>query len=54
MQYKVFYEQASYMFEAIENLEKEVKMLIADGWKPLCGISISSDASAYACQTMVK
>lgn len=56
MQYQIVCGQDSDMRYALKGLEKEVKKLCQEGWKPQGGISIASnDYDWYcACQAMVK
>ena len=57
MQYQVVCGQDSSMRCAMEELEKKVKKLCQEGWKPQGGISIAVNEEHewyYACQAMVK
>lgn len=56
MQYKVVCCQDCWVQDALEKLEKEVKNLCKEGWKPQGGISIAvKDYDwCYVCQAMVK
>ena len=62
MQYKVVKKEAKHIGNAIESLEREVKILLHTGWKLQGGISISVEpkddfsnkADYYVAQAMVK
>ena len=40
MQYKIVSAKNTYQYNTLEKLEKEVNNLIAQGWKPLGGVSV--------------
>ena len=56
MQYIVVSGQSETVYEAIEELEKKVRKLCEEGWRPQGGISIAFTYfdKCVVCQAMVK
>lgn len=55
MQYEIVYSNDTTMYKSLERVERKVKQLCVQGWKPQGGISIAyKDDLFYACQAMVK
>lgn len=56
MQYQVVYETGNSMFEALNKLEKEIRDLSSEGWRPQGGVSIAVAHydGYFVCQAMVK
>lgn len=59
MNYKILVKRKDSLCEATIELEKEVRIIMQEGWKPQGGVSIATDRMGYstyytACQAMIK